>query len=197
MPPDANLKIALDWFDAPTVVEIGSHEGDTVRYIQHVKPKATILAVEADPTSYNTLKKTGAICYNLAISDHNGDVKFATSKYSRVNSLWKSGPKHKTSNVDTIKVPCMTMDEFMGDFDIDIVRLDCYGAEYKIFEASTKWLERTKVISMTMHTKPAPFNKYGKKRSAIMKKLTKAGFHLISTTDLTSGKHIHQLWRRS
>lgn len=175
------------------VVEVGSHIGDGVK--EFYKKTKKVYAIEPNFESYNQLKKICDKAFNFAISGKTGVYKlYKLKKHSRCTSLNGKVRKLKKENAQVDRVTVKSMDDFIEEQNIKHVRLmrfDCYGAEYSIFEERTDFLKYTDIILITIHNK-GPFEKMDK--SVITDKLEKNGFKLIEGNLNNGTKHIHQIW---
>lgn len=188
--------------DGDVVIEIGSHQGDGA--ILMLSKGATVYAIEPYYETYNKLIKKVKTTFLCAIGPKNDSSKYLYSisdkKESRCSTFYKKALKEKSvkthKNIQKNMVPVVTLDTFIKFHKIDkidLIRFDCYGAEYDIFEGPTKFLEKAKMILIAIHNKP-PLNKYKTRRENIINKLVDNGYKLKYGSPIKKNKHIHQLW---
>jgi FkbM family methyltransferase len=175
----------------PVIIEIGSHVGDGVKYILKKRPKANVYAIEPSRKSFKKLRKFHKNSFNIAISNNIRDAKIVERKNSRRNIVAKMGAR---------VIKQLPLDDFMTLNSIsaaDMIRFDCYGAEYRIFHTNNEFLGVTDMIYITMHKqKVCPKIKVKRERSHIKTCLRGAGFKLIASGGKGAGKHLYQLWRK-
>lgn len=150
---------ALRQHEVRTIVDIGAHVGSFTVLCHQYWPAATIVAVEPHPESFGLLQKNTAHIpsdrlqlINAAVTETFGTTLLSSSvSHSRVGeyvpSLW--------SDLETrpgdfgVEVPAITTAELWEAFtalgipQVDLLKLDCEGAEYVILPE----LERLGVLS--------------------------------------------------
>lgn len=179
--------------EKPLVVEVGSHEGDGVKYILSKRPLANVYAIEPSVASYKKLKRVHGQSANVAISDRMGDVAIVERENSRRNIIAEVGMR---------RINQMPLDSFLsinGIFGekIDLIRFDCYGAEYKIFHTDNEFLKYTDMVYVTMHKQEVcPKVKIKRERSHIKECLRNAGFWLKMFAGSGVDKHLYQIWKK-
>lgn len=184
----------------PTVVEIGSHKGSFVLSVLAKRPQARIIAVEASPDNYAALVNAipagaNVECIHAAVGARTGTTKFYQCRDTRADSLFKSVAKYKGDR-SVVEVDQKTMDDILPGYMVDLLRLDCYGAEYEIMRTFAPF-HRARELVITWHCKPAPFNeqKYAEIRAYQMDMLEQMLFELVDGTREETGKHMKQTWR--
>ena len=172
------------------VIEIGSHEGDGVKYILKQRPKTIVYAIEPVPRLFKKLKKINKESWNLAIGDKMEIVGYKETKNSRQSMAGRTGSR---------VVEQLTLDDFMEINNIhraDLIRFDCYGAEYRIFHTDNDFLDVTDMIYITMHKrKVCPGVDVKQERKHITACLKDADFKLIASRGKGLDKHLFQLWK--
>ncbi len=176
--------------EKPTVIEVGSHVGDGVEYILKRRPKATIYAIEPCERNYKKLRRRHESSFCCAIADTCGRAKIV-----------EKGSHRQYRVGDGNDVTQFTLDTFIAGQEIkhvDMIRFDCYGSEYRIFQTDNNFLKATDTINITMHkVKACPERTdVAKERQHVAKCLKKAGFRLLMTHGKGIDKHIFQLWRK-
>lgn len=134
-----------------TIVDVGAHVGSFTLMCHHFWPQARIIAVEPHPMSFALLEKNTAhipagqlLRINAAIVPTAGECLLASAvSHSRVGDyvvqIWeKLNPRYSEFGV---LVPGITppmlwgQAEAFGVSEIDLLKLDCEGAEYTIVES--------------------------------------------------------------
>lgn len=131
-----------------TIVDIGAHVGSFTVLCHHFWPNAKIVAVEPHPESFELLQlntthipESQLFLVNAAISEKAGKCLLASPvSHSRVAEyvpdLWESlQPRHRDFGIE---VPSLTVEQLWekinewGISEIDLLKLDCEGAEYLV-----------------------------------------------------------------
>ncbi len=200
------LKLLKD-MDAPSVVEVGAHIGDGVLAMLKANKCAKIIAIEPGLDNFQKLKTRvpkSVRCLNMGVSSAAEEIKFYSMadgkrEYSRNNCFYKTVVKHKGVPAGCDRLNCLPLDRIVSGLRIEtigFIRFDCYGAEYKIFDGETEFIDITEMILITMHKSKELFcdKEYAIKRERIVDRLSDAGFKKIYGQGLRHEKHIHQLW---
>lgn len=125
------------------VLDIGAHEGDTVRRMLDYFPNARIHAFEPTPKSAENLRSRVSACPNvqvhqIALSDKTGTTRFFCNTGSQTNSLLDnaSGVEEvagdKQKHVAEIEVATMTLDDWAAKNEPKgslLLKADIQGAE--------------------------------------------------------------------
>jgi FkbM family methyltransferase len=203
-----------------TFVDIGAFTGNCTIVMSKAFPAATIHAIEACPVNFGTLKKKTADydkinIYNIALSDCDckridfyitNDEKTQKKhgkSTSQSNSLYEeflSSRGKKTSAVSVRSMSVRTFCKKNGISQIDFLKVNCEGCEYKIFDNDENdFLDSVRMICIEFHTKVKIFKskEFVEKRKEINKLFKQKGFKLIDgSKDLEKGKHIVQVWSK-
>jgi len=194
------------------VLDIGAYVGKVSRQLcNEIKgDPENFHLVEACPRNYKILTKNNKMynIYNVAIGDVNGIVDFFVGDHkgsegsSQANSLFVDFIKKKEWNktTKTHRIKSFTLDSFIREYgikDIDLLKINCEGAEYKIFSTSTEFLDNVKYLYIQLHGKSPVFltdEMITKKKKII--KLLETKFELVMGDDTNTKSHIHMLWKR-
>jgi FkbM family methyltransferase len=140
------------------VFDIGANRGDVAEYYQAIFPQATVFAFEPFPESFNILKErfsnnNRVKCFQYAVAADATPKTFYVNKNVDTNSLLK--PKAtglssdvQVSNQSIIEVPCVTLDEFCAEKNInsiDILKMDIQGGEFDALKGAAGLLERQSI----------------------------------------------------
>lgn len=197
---------ALKEIPEPVVVDVGAFRGGLTEKFLKANPKAFVYAIEASPLAYQELAEkfklnVQTVCSREAIVRKTGPVNFYVARDGQGSSIWKTALEQKGQKIKKIRVRGISLDEYIDcnvtEGRIDLLKLNCEGAEYQILKDSAKFLDITGMIYLSLHLEGDPFNtqKYAKKRKNIAKMLKKRGFRPLVNAE-KPGKHIWQLWRK-
>ncbi len=136
------------------IIDIGAHIGLFSIYAQRCNPKK-IIAFEPIKENYNLLKENILLnkienikCYNVAISDKTSEVEIYFNQDFAAHSLIKKEGHSR-------KVKSMSLENIFNENKIsecDILKLDCEGSEYLIFETlPDNYYNKIKKIIMEYH----------------------------------------------
>lgn len=153
-------------FQAPTVIDVGANVGYFSLFMFHLYPKAKVYSFEPMPFNYKVLKdyhdSYSAFHWETfpqAISNNNQPITLHASSldsYTTMASIFEQPTSNKT-----IQIECSTIPQLLDSHNlkaIDILKLDCEGAEYSIlYSLPEEILKNTKVLMIETHkgTQPA------------------------------------------
>lgn len=217
------IKTQLERFETDrggVIVDIGAFDGGGASRIAREFRQATVYAIEPCPRNYKILcrsagKSKNMITDRLAISDYNGraDLFLAYEAggkrtSSQSNSLFQDFIESKTPNAAKLKevIHTVTLSEFCRQKRIKHIRLlkmNCEGGEYKIFEDETSFcvFDNVDIIGLALHGKSPLFTSkaYIQKKRNVNAFLAGKEFGLVygerldGMKELPSG-HISQVW---
>lgn len=202
-----------------TIVDVGAFDGVSCVLLKRGFRDATIYAIEPCPVNYKVLVKRvkhyeNIIPCRVAISDTNGkEYLYIITKggveetSSQSNSLFKQFVRSKSlRDWRKASVITQTLSSFckcMKIGQIDLLKLNCEGGEYKIFDNKSSYhiFDRVSIINLTLHGKIRGFlsQKYRDKRTNINDFLVGKGFRLMFGKEMITRKmkgHISQIWAR-
>lgn len=132
--------------DNATVVDVGASRGVFTELVAQKHPNATIYAFEPTLRSFNSLKENtknypNVKCFNCALGDTNGTVKFMDI------GIDENGVDHCEANyISEVGIPCdiKTIDSF--NIPINFLKIDAEGHEAKILLGATETIRKYKPI---------------------------------------------------
>ena len=146
----------LPEFSPRTIVDAGAHIGMASICFTRTYPRATIIAVEPEPSNFRALLRNTApypsiITIQAALWREDGEVSLGSSD---------AHPKGAFQVVDNgqTRIRAMTVSTLMretGISSIDLLKLDIEGAEMEVFEACD-WIEAVRVIAIELHDRVKP-----------------------------------------
>ena len=196
--------------DKPVILDIGANNGRlAIKYLNKF-PKAKYYAVE--PSKMNRrifLKRTkdypNIVLMPFGVANNSGTVNLTEIDNVDMGHISSLFPSHVESHangktITTYPVNVMTIQEIIDKIDsatIDLLKINCEGAEYLMFDGNTEWLNRIKIIVIQLHI-TAPFYtiEYDYKRNAIYSLLYKNNFE-FKVGDIVHKKGLkclNQLW---
>ncbi len=150
----------MDFDDCKIIVDIGANQGFVSTLLALKCKEAKIYAYEPIKRSYDSLVKNSLlndfnhriIPFNLAVSKKKGKIKLYLDKSGNAaSSILKSRAKSE----NTLYVDSITLEDIFtfNNLDhIDLLKVDCEGAEYEIFYNTTKeCLSKIKKIILEAH----------------------------------------------
>jgi FkbM family methyltransferase len=180
--PECTNIFKKELFEGMKIVDIGANIGYYVLIeAQFIGKSGKIYAIEPEPRNFKMLKKNVEInsylsdveFYNIAISNKTGKVLFAISPQSNHHRLSISGSKEKAIEVDST-----TLDDFVEDKEMDVLRMDTEGAEWVIFKGMNRILSNNKPLKMFIEIHPKLINQYGGDVEEMLKTLAENSFIL-------------------
>ena len=124
------------------IADMGAHIGTSVLFFHFLYPDARITAYEPDPENFQLLQmNVGSLlqvkCVNVAVADVAGVITF----YPNEGGSTRASVKRQEDSREGIQVACIGVDEVINQ-GIDFIKFDVEGAEYLMFAAATKKVER-------------------------------------------------------
>ena len=191
----------------PILFDIGGHIGESIIFLRQLFPDALIFSFEPDPDSFLNLKAFAdkkTFCFNLALSDSEGQVDFFRNKISHTNSLlpvninskdsiYLEKVRNQTEKWDTSRfnsksvVNSVRLDGFCGEEKIeaiDLLKVDVQGAETKVLKGAGKILERVENLILEISF----FDYYSQQSSFydVEKIIGPFGFKLYAITEISN-----------
>lgn len=137
-----------------TIIDVGGHIGLFSIYALRWNPKK-IIAFEPIKENFNLFNENIALnkiknikCYNMAVYDSSEEIEIYLSQDFAAHSLVKK-------NGSSRKIKSISLKKIFDEQEItkcDILKLDCEGSEYKIFdELPNEYFKKIEKISMEFH----------------------------------------------
>ena len=152
-----------------TVVDLGAHDGTISEFF--LKKGCKVFAFEPNPFLYKKLKLKKKNykklkCFNVGINSSKGIFNLYLKKNnisneikidSQASSIFKD--KINISNDNFIKIKCITLKEvILITGNIDLIKIDIEGAEYKIYHDLLKYSDKFKNCIIELHNKKLPYS---------------------------------------
>lgn len=136
------------------VVDLGANRG---RFTEKMRRRygCDPIAVEANPELMEDLGKKASRAYNLAITDHVGEIALSTSANKLAATIVDDTDRRDAVFEGTATVPCMDLESFAahaGLDRIDLLKVDIEGAEIGMFRScSGDFLRSIPQITVEFH----------------------------------------------
>jgi FkbM family methyltransferase len=137
---------------APLIIDCGANVGTSCLYFKRKYPKARIIAFEADPLIFETLRKNLAAngledidLRQQAVWIHDRGVQFSVegADGGSIHGKW---PTRK-------KVPSIRLHDLLDELEtVDFVKMDLEGAEVEIIPDCSKVLSKVNNIFIEYHS---------------------------------------------
>jgi len=172
-------------------VVVGAYTGKESRALAQMG--ARVIAVEADPSNFALLvENIGSLsihAVNKLVSNHDGTESLFVANHptaegtAQSNSIYRANLENKQWAHDIKEIPCIavTMNTLLkGISSIGLVRINCEGGEYKLFNADTAWLAKVDMLYLDWHAKCPLWRQaqYQKQRRKIIDTIKNAGFKM-------------------
>ncbi|TAH20522.1 MAG: FkbM family methyltransferase [Cytophagales bacterium] len=140
--------------DYKIMIDIGANCGHFSRFFADSFPHTNIFAVEPSPDLFpviqENLKGKNFKLIPFALADTDGDMEFYISKNSQqASSLIKENVATFDKNIQVLKVKTQRFQTFLSENQIehiDVLKMDCQGAEYMILKNAEEVLAKTKYL---------------------------------------------------
>ncbi len=169
-----------------TVVDVGAHAGIFACWAARAAGDVRVYAYEPSPESFRYLEhnvRANALdnvrCLNLGVSDREGSARlYRSGRDTGSHSLFPREGLHHPSDFSEVRLT--TLESALHDNGIeriDLLKLDCEGAEFGIlFGASPDLLRRVRRIAAECHFKHVPHT-----REELAEHLSHQGFRTRSS----------------
>lgn len=169
------------------VVDVGANIGYYV--LIEARKAQKIYAFEPEPRNAELLRKNLSLnsyqdrveVYQCAVSDRMGSALLYISDLPNQHRLLN---KFDTQRDKDIEVETITLDEFLKDKEVDVVRMDLEGAEWLVIQGMKDVLRRTnKPLILFLEVHPALITNYGGQAVKMIEFILDSGFkitHLIA-----------------
>ena len=176
------IKLNINHNKELTIVEVGSLNGDDSTLLKNTFPNSQVHTIEALPDNYENYIKNNELInsYNIAITDYNGVTNFHVKNINGIHGILNRGDEYGTK---VIQIPCMTLDTFCDDNNIeniDILKIDVEGSIYEVLKGMENIL--SKVGIMHIETEFHEFFKNQKLHDEVEKILIDNNFKLLKIT---------------
>lgn len=164
----------------PTIVDVGANVGYFSLATFSKMPQAKIIAFEPHPYCYKVLQGYQHTfsdfdwdINNSAVGAEAGTMQLHTDTLDGFTTL--AGTHHQEGDV-TVDVPTTSLNDFLtnrSEVSIDLLKLDCEGAEYSIlFSLEPSLLKRVNALSIETH----PSDTEGHDHAQLCRYLADAGY---------------------
>jgi FkbM family methyltransferase len=162
-----------------TVVDIGANIGYYTLIEARVANK--VYAIEPEPNNIKLLKKNVELnsyediieVHQFAVSDVTGK---ATLTISDIPNQHRLQTPSDTQSGKSIEVKTITLDEFLKEKDIDVVRIDVEGAEWLVINGMKELLSKEKPMRLFIEVHQNLIVDYMGDANALLDFLFKVGF---------------------
>jgi len=176
-----------------TVVDIGANIGYYA--LMEARVCKEVLAIEPEPANYELLLKNIKLngCKNIrtlqaAVGDTNGTTELAISDAANWHRV-----KTKSTKRDTITVPITTLDTYLGNKKVDMVRMDVEGYEFNILKGMEQTIANNPKLVLFIELHGEYLKEYGTSAEEVLRFLAQHGFMVTDTTLVTIDKPIAPL----
>ncbi|MEA2332379.1 MAG: hypothetical protein QOH58_2517 [Thermoleophilaceae bacterium] len=184
LPADIDLRNAA-------VVDIGANEGLFSAGFLGIAPNARIVAVEPGPAPRERLRAriggrpnveildaavaraSGSATFNLTAHDHNSSLRAPLAgSQEAIGGGWDV--------VEQVDVPTLSLDDLVGDREVDVLKIDVQGAELDVLQGGQRALTRTRAVLLEMNF----FSQYDGDATfdTLHAEMTRAGFELVNVS---------------
>lgn len=146
-----------------TIIDAGANVGFTSLFFAHKYPTARIFAIEPETSNFKLLKKNVAPYKNIipiqaALWNLNTQIIISDPGSGKWGFQTRS-PSENNSGATVERVAGKTLDSLMKEYAIDavdILKVDIEGAERRVFEDASNWIDKIGVLMIELHDQIAP-----------------------------------------
>lgn len=144
----------------PRIIDCGANIGFAVLFFKAAWPNASVLAIEAEPSTFAWLQRMVGIndlrdveTVHAAVAGHDGSIALYGGAHDVGGITTSISPQRGGSVVQT--VPARRLSTFI-DGPVDLIKLDIEGAEYEVVEelAASGRLACVRELAIECHALP-------------------------------------------
>jgi len=192
---------------SPTIIDVGGHKGESIRFFRNIYPNADIYSIEPDPTNFQNLQlcaqENKSQAFNIGLSDRDGESVFYRQEISHLGgmkainheSIDSLGYAAKAVNM-RLTVPVLTLETFLrktGLRKVDILKIDVQGYEENVLLGAAPILKDVSCIQVEISL----YDFYGETKGlfAIESIMKKNNFELYDISKLSKNpKNLRTDW---
>ncbi|MGM4892595.1 FkbM family methyltransferase [Tardiphaga sp. 839_C3_N1_4] len=162
-------QISIIGSNARCIFDIGSHTGaTTLEYLDHF-PEARLLALEPEPSNFDTVCRTLAPYYervdilDVALGQSDGRTVFHVNSHNGTHSLLPIGDisywAAPEKEIAKIEVRMRSLDSIAAERNIDlidIVKMDIQGGELLALKGATELLSKASISALVLEVEFKP-----------------------------------------
>lgn len=190
----------------PLIVDGGAHHGDFVHAIRRESPSARFICFEPTPALVSNLQvmfsnDANVTVLAMALGEGEGTAKFHLNSAPSTNSLLTSADQitgDLSALINTramVDVEVVTMDAALARLnqtDVDIIKLDLQGYDYRALLGATQTLKNAAVVVVEVWF--APVYEGAADYLQVCSLMNDKGFALYALTSLHYGNTDRLLW---
>lgn len=161
----------------PLIVDCGANIGLTILFYKSIYPDATIIAYEADPNIFATLKRNisrnaiaGVTLINAAVGSSDGRVFFTPDGADSGRVVRPGDDVARQIEVESVRLKSQLDRQF-----VDMLKIDIEGAETDVLTDCAEALVRVGSLCMEFHSFPNTPQRLG----SLLSLLEVAGFRVV------------------
>jgi len=169
------------------VLDVGAYLGYyTFLAARQVGEKGKVYAFEPDPSSYRFLE------HNIHLNGYSNIVAVskAASSRGRIRNLYLNTSDPTMTSLlprkgweKTVLVECTSLDEFLGDQKVNVIKLDVEGAELSALRGVAKIIAKSTCVRVFVELNPISLSEGGFSSEVLLEEVEKLGFHSVVRVD--------------
>jgi FkbM family methyltransferase len=146
----------------PVIVDVGANAGFFSLFMAARFPASKIFAFEPLPANFSHLQRhfqlnsrKALVCQNKAVAGKKGFIELYYNPDANFTALASMHTAFDGSNTSRVEVEAVPLPDIFSQFrieSVDLLKLDCEGAEYDIlYHCPDQQLSRVRMIAMETH----------------------------------------------
>lgn len=167
----ADAKRLIGSCESMVLMDVGANTGQTCLTLARAFPRAKIFSFEPFPEAFTALEAntrgfSNLTPINAALGANAGELNLHVNANHQTNSFLPATscsarwlPENLIRNINSIKVPVLTLDEFCTARDIEsinVLKIDTQGYELQVLQGARRMLERQRVGLVYVEVQFAP-----------------------------------------
>lgn len=169
------------------VLDVGAYLGYySLLAARQVGPEGKVYAFEPDPLNSYWLE------YNIKMSGHFNivPIKKAISNQRSLIQLYRhphdasmSSFVNRAGFEPGIKIECVSLDDFLTEKQVDVIKLDVEGMEIKALKGMQRLIKRSHTMTLFVELNPLALSESGSSPEDLLRRIKKLGFNKIIRLD--------------
>jgi FkbM family methyltransferase len=138
---------------SPVFYDVGGNKGDYTLMLSKSFPNSKITTFEPNPNTFAVLKSnvgTKSKLINKGVGKKNGELELFFDVNNKTSVQASSNPEvikqiAKTTNLESVKVEIVKLDDFVTEQQIDLLKIDVEGFELEVLKGAERLIQEKKI----------------------------------------------------
>jgi FkbM family methyltransferase len=139
--------------DTPVFYDVGGNKGDYTLMLKESFPNSIITTFEPNPNTFQLLQTNigdNSKLINKGVGENKGELELFFDVNNTTSVQASSNPEilkqiAKTTNLTSVKIDVITLDDYVKEPQIDLLKIDVEGFELEVLKGAKKLIENNKI----------------------------------------------------